>query len=117
MIKNYHRRKLNRPGSARRLLLSNLAEQLFLHEKIITTYARAKEAASFAEKIITQAKNPGLSSRRQVYRRIKDEVVRRKIYDVLVPRYQNRSGGYSRVFRLARRTGDGARMALLTLIS
>lgn len=117
MIKNYHRRKLNRTGSARRALLRNLAEQLFLHEKIVTTYAKAKEAARFAEKIITRAKKTGLSNQRLVYRQIKNPAVRRKIYEVLVPRYQSRPGGYSRIFHLPNRQGDNARMALLTLIS
>jgi large subunit ribosomal protein L17 len=116
-MKTYSGRKLNRPTGPRMALLRGLATSLLRHEQITTTYAKAKEVSRFAETIIAKAKNKNLTTIRLVNSQIQDKDVSRKIYDVLVPRYQTRSGGCTRVFRLTRRQGDGAEMALVKLIS
>lgn len=110
-------RKLSRPTGARMSMLRNLAVSLFRHEEIRTTVPKAKELARFAEGVLTQAKAKTLESRRRVTAEINDGDVRKKIYDVLVPRYQSRAGGCTRIFRLGTRPGDNAPIALIRLVS
>jgi large subunit ribosomal protein L17 len=87
------------------------------HEQVKTTYSKAREVARFTEGIVAQAKKKNLTSIRRVSAQIQDKEVNKKLHDVLVPRYQERPGGCTRVFRLGRRMGDGAEMALVKLIS
>lgn len=117
MIKNLGRRKLSRTSAHRRALLRNLAVSLFQHEKIRTTLPKAKELASFSEKLITKVRAGGILARRELLREINDEKVRNKILEVLVPRYQTRLGGYTRIFRVGTRIGDRAEMAIIKLVS
>jgi large subunit ribosomal protein L17 len=117
MIKNTHKRKLNRTGAHRKALLRNLATSLFQHEKITTTLPKAKELASFSEKLITMAKPATLNARRAISSEIKDKQVCQKLIEVLVPRYQARAGGYTQIYRLGTRPGDRAEMAIIKLIS
>lgn len=114
MIKTLGGRKLGVTGSHRRALLRNMATSLFLHEKIETTIAKAKELRPFAEKIITHA----VRGRHVLVRRdIHDRVVYRKLFDVLAPRYAQRPGGYIRILRMAPRLGDNAQRGIVTLLS
>jgi large subunit ribosomal protein L17 len=117
MIKNLNKRKLSRTGSHRKALLRNLATSLFLHEKIQTTLPKAKELASYSEKLITIARPSDLNAQRALAREIKDENIRKKIIEVLVPRYQSRKGGYTQIFKLGVRKGDNAEMAMVKLVS
>jgi large subunit ribosomal protein L17 len=109
-------RKLGRPTGARFALLRSQATSLFRHEQIQTTYAKAKEVSRFAEGILASAKRKGLPSLRKIAAEVTDKQLRKKIYDVLVPRYQSRPGGATRVVRLGQRAGDGAEMALVKLV-
>ncbi len=109
-------RKLNRPTGARKSLLRNLAVSLFRHEQIRTTVAKAKELSRFADGVLALAKAKTLESRRRVAGDVNDADVRKKIYDVLVPRYQSRAGGVTRIHRIGTRNGDNAEMALIRLV-
>lgn len=113
MIKNYGGRKLGRTGSHRRALLSNLATSLFLHERVTTTVAKAKELRPYAERLITAAKKGKYA---QVRRRIRDKQVYKKLFEVLAPRYQARPGGYTQILRLGARVGDNAEKGLVRLL-
>ncbi|MBN1622274.1 MAG: 50S ribosomal protein L17 [Endomicrobiales bacterium] len=117
MIKNLSRRKLSRTGGHRRSTLRNLATALFQHEKIKTTLPKAKELASYSEKLISTAKPSDLVARRYISREIKDKNIQKKLFEILVPRYQDRSGGFTQIFRIGERPGDGAEMAIIRLIS
>ena len=110
-------RKLSRPTGARMALLRSLTVSLFRHEEIRTTVAKAKELSRFAEGVLARAKKNTLESRRRVTADVNDEDVRKKIYDVLVPRYQDRPGGCTRIHRLGARSGDNAPVALIRLVS
>ncbi len=81
-----------------------------------TTEARAKETRSFVEKMITLGKRGTLHARRQALAFIYDEAVVRAVFDEIAPRYQDRQGGYTRVVKLGRRRGDGARIARIELV-
>jgi len=109
-------RKLGRTGAHRRALMTNLATSLFDKERITTTLPKAKELRSFAERLITKAKGDTLHARRQVARHVHDSEVLRKVFDQLSPRYADRPGGYTRIYKLGYRKGDSAEMAIIELV-
>ncbi len=115
MIKNLNRRKLSRPSSHRRALLRNLATSLFKHERIKTTYSKAKEVSWFSEKLISLARRGDLASKRRLYSELADKDVRKKIYEVIVQRYENKSSGWTKIHRLKIRKSDGAEIAIVSL--
>ena len=84
--------------------------------KIETTVTRAKEVGAMAEKMITLGKKNTLASRRQALAYItKDEVVR-KLFTTIAPQYEDRNGGYTRIYKLGPRRGDAAEMAVIELV-
>ena len=103
------------PGH-QRLLLSGLASQLFVHEAINTTEAKAKALRPYAEKLITFARRGDLAARRQVLRDIPDRDVVAKLFTDIGPRFAERQGGYTRILKLGQRAGDGAPMARIELV-
>jgi large subunit ribosomal protein L17 len=110
-------RKLGRKSGARLALLRSLSTSLLLHEKVETTVPKAKELIRFAEKIISAAKRQSLHGQKMVASQIQDLTVRRKIFEVLVPRYESRAGGYTKLIRSGFRQGDAAPMAVVKLIN
>ena len=110
------RMRLNVTSSHQKAMMRNMAIALFKHEKINTTLKRAKILRSFVEKLITTAKREDLHSRRLVARDIRDKELLKKIFDVYSARYQNKSGGYTRIIRIPPRKGDCAPMASISLI-
>jgi len=108
-------RKLGRTTGERKALLANLATELFKHEEIVTTEAKAKELRRFAERVISSAKKGGLNSFREVKREIGDKEVIKKIFETLVPRFKERKGGYTKIIKLGYRQGDRARVDLVKL--
>jgi large subunit ribosomal protein L17 len=94
-----------------RLLLATLASQLFVHEAIDTTEAKAKLLRPYAEQLITKAKKGDLSARRQVLKDIPDRDIVARLFHEIDPRFAGREGGYTRIMKLGQRRGDGAPMA------
>ena len=123
---NRPHRRLGRKSSHRKALLRNMVTSLFEHERIETTFAKAKECQRKAEKVITYAKRQFLKgATEQQYNhslRLVSPVVftgdqRIKAMEVLAYRYQYRQGGYTRVMRLSkRRKGDNAPLAVVELV-
>ena len=109
-------RKLSRTASHRRATLRNMAASLFLHERIETTTAKAKELRPFAERLITLARRGDLHARRLAAAKIGDREVVGKLFDELGPRYAERPGGYTRILKLGARKGDAADMSLIELV-
>jgi len=107
---------LDRKTAGRRSLLANLAESLFLYEKIETTKAKAKAVQGLAEKLITKAKANDLTARRAVAKVLYTENVVRKLMEQIAPRYKERHGGYTRVIASGTRVGDGAQKAIIALV-
>ena len=99
-----------------RLLLNTLAGQLFVHEAIKTTEAKAKAVRPLAEKMITFAKKGDVAARREVLKVIPDRDVVHKLFSDIGPRYAERPGGYTRILKLGQRQGDGAPMARIELV-
>jgi large subunit ribosomal protein L17 len=109
-------RKLSRTHSHRKALLRNLITSLFIHERIETTVAKAKEARRMGERMITFAKRGDVAARRHVARFVHGDDVVRKLFDTVAPWYTERNGGYTRIVRVGRRLGDAGETALLELI-
>jgi large subunit ribosomal protein L17 len=99
-----------------RLMLANLATSLFEHGRITTTEAKAKRLRPFAEKLVTFAKRGDLHARRQVMTVIRDKDVVHSLFAEIGPRYENRSGGYTRITKVGNRKGDNAPMAVIELV-
>jgi large subunit ribosomal protein L17 len=109
-------RILSRTHEHRRALLRNLVTSLFLHERIETTVAKAKEARRVAERMITFAKRGDIAARRHVDSYVFDPAATRKLFDTIAPWYAERQGGYTRIIRIGRRLGDAGEMAIFELV-
>src|ERR671918_269687 len=108
-----HRKKgrhFNRTSEHRKMMMRNLATSLFLHGRVETTTAKAKELRQYAEPLITKAKRGDLHARRLVARRIQDDQALSKLFEEIGPRFAERAGGYTRVRLLGHRAGDAAEM-------
>lgn len=104
---------LGRTSSHRKALLNNLVTSLVQHEKIVTTLGKAKELRRKADKMVTLAKRNNLNSRRIAAKSVKNKEALTKLFNTLGPRFANRYGGYTRIYRLGSRDGDAAKMAIL----
>jgi large subunit ribosomal protein L17 len=111
-------RKFKRSPSHRRMLLRNLATALLEHGKIQTTLAKAKEVQPFTEKLITLAKGGfKLDEFRRSLAVLTSKKVAFRLFNEIGPRYQDRPGGYTRIYKLAKvRQGDAAPMAVIALL-
>lgn len=123
-------RKLGRTSSQRKALLRDLTTELIVNEKIVTTEARAKEVRSTTEKMITLGKRGDLHARRQAAafvlnvvadvtedgEDVKVSSALQKLFAELAPRYADRNGGYTRIYKTMPRRGDGAPMVVLELV-
>ncbi len=117
-------KRLGRDMGHRNALRRNLINELFRHEHIQTTEAKARAIRGEAEKLITLAKrslahenpNRAVHGRRLVFARLRNKENVAKIFDDLAPRYEERPGGYTRMVKLGMRQGDAARMAVLELV-
>lgn len=109
-------RKLKRDKSHREALLRNLAREIFLREKIITTEAKAKEARELVEKVVTLAKRNDLSARRQAFALLQDRELVKKVFSEMPKRFEEREGGYTRILKLKERQGDSAPLVVLELV-
>ena len=119
-----------RPRKARRfggdadhqkLLLANLAASLFAAEAITTTESKAKALRPIAEKLITKAKKAQdgdlrIHRIRQIQAYLNDKEMTEKLVNDVAPRYTERPGGYTRIYKLGPRQGDNAPMARIELV-
>ncbi len=128
-------KKLGRSSAHRKSLRRNLVTSLFYHGYVETTEAKAKAVQGYAEKLITVAKrgvaaaeedpSRGVHARRlaegRMHRWVKDEEgywvdVLAILFEEIAPRYMDRPGGYTRIYKLGYRKGDAAPVALLELV-
>jgi large subunit ribosomal protein L17 len=118
-------RYLNRNSAQRKALFRNLMTELFRHESIRTTEAKAKAVRSNAEKLVTLAKRGAVKreaeesdvyERRRVAALLTDPALTKKLFDEIAERYKERPGGYTRILKLGKRQGDAAEMVILELV-
>ncbi|GGD23268.1 50S ribosomal protein L17 [Nocardioides daphniae] len=100
-----------------RLILANLATQLFEHGRITTTEAKARTLRPYAEKLITKAKKGDLHNRREVLKVIRDKGVVHVLFTEIAPTFAERPGGYTRITKIGPRKGDNAPMAVIELVT
>ncbi|MGP3958441.1 50S ribosomal protein L17 [Nonomuraea sp. 3N208] len=100
-----------------RLILANLATDLFRHGKIRTTVTKAKRLRPLAERLITKAKKGDIHNRRQVLTVVKDKGVVHHLFTELATTFAERPGGYTRITKIGPRKGDNAPMAVIELVT
>jgi large subunit ribosomal protein L17 len=111
------RRKLSRSASHRKSLFMNLSREVFDHERIKTTEAKAKAVAPEVEKLITLAKRGDQHARRQAMSALgQDKFIVYKLFEEIGPRYADREGGYTRILKLGPRKSDSTEMVFLELV-
>ena len=100
-----------------RIILANLATQLFEHGKITTTEAKAKRVQPLAERLISKAKRGDLHNRRQVLATVTDKGVVHILFTEIAPKLADRDGGYTRITKIGPRKGDNAPMAVIEIVT
>lgn len=109
--------RLGGSPSHEKIILANLATQLFEHGRIVTTEAKAKRLRPLAEKLITKAKRGDIHSRRLVLTTVKDKGVVHTLFTEIAPTMADREGGYLRITKVGPRKGDNAPMAMIELVT
>jgi large subunit ribosomal protein L17 len=109
--------RLGGSPSHERIILANLATQLFEHGRIVTTEAKAKRLRPLAEKLITKAKRGDIHARRLVLTTVKDKGVVHTLFTEIAPTMADREGGYLRITKVGPRKGDNAPMAMIELVT
>jgi len=109
-------RKLGKTTDQRMAMLRQQVTDFLDNGRMETTFTRAKEIGSMAEKMITLGKKKDLAAYRQALAFITREDVAKKIFDEIAPKYTERQGGYTRVTRIGPRRGDAAEMAVIELV-
>lgn len=108
---------LGRTTAHRNALMRNMAVSLVLHERVVTTPAKAKVVKPFVEKLVTLAKEGTMIRRRRVFAQLRDKAATTKIFEVIGPRFASRPGGYCRILRLSKnRLGDNGERAILEFV-
>lgn len=116
MIHRVHQRKFSRDTNARKALFKNLANDLILHERLVTTLAKAKSLRPIVEKLITKSRENSLVSRRFLLSKLGRENSVDKLLEVFGPIFLERPGGYLRISRINPRPGDQAQMAVIEFV-
>ena len=110
-------RKLSRHTRHRELMFRNMVVSLLQHERIKTTLAKGKELRGWADRIISLGKQGTLHARRRAFALLRDEGIVKRLFDQIAPKFKDREGGYTRIYRLGWRQGDGAPLSLVELVT
>jgi len=109
--------KLNRTSSHKNAMFRNMVTSLFKYDRIQTTDAKAKELRRWVDHIITLAKRGDLHARRQAMSIVREKAVVHKVFEEAPKRFASVSGGYTRIIKIGRRSGDAAQVSLIELIT
>ena len=114
--------KLNRRSDQRKAMLRDLVTQLIIHDRITTTETKAKELQRLADKMVTLGKKGTLASRKQAAQTVRfieaneDQNALQKLFDTIAPRFKERNGGYTRIYKMGPRRGDSTPMAIIEFV-
>ena len=108
-------RKLSRHTQHRKLMFRNMLVSLLQHERIKTTLAKSKELRGWVDRIISLGKKGTLHARRQAFAILREKEIVKKVFEEIVPRLKDREGGYTRIYKMGWRQGDGAPLSLIEL--
>ena len=106
-------RKLNRSAAHRKALMRNLVKALIQREQIRTTDAKAKELRRWADRIVTLGKQNTPHARRLAFAYLGNDKLVQRLFEDVAPRFQSRSGGYTRILKIGTRRGDAAPVSLV----
>jgi large subunit ribosomal protein L17 len=109
-------RKLSRNTSHREALMRNMVTSLLKFERIQTTLPKAKELRKVADQVITLVKRGDLHAQRQVRRIVREKSVFQKLFKEHRDKVMDRMGGYTRIYRLKNRIGDGAQLSIIEMV-
>jgi large subunit ribosomal protein L17 len=109
--------KLGRTSEHRSALLASLVCNLIEAKRIITTVPKAKAARSLAEKMVTLGKRGDLASRRRAISILRRPERVGALFESVAPAFKDRQGGYTRIMRLGRRSGDSSEMCILEWVN
>ncbi len=112
---------LGRKKAHREALLSNLASQLIVHKRIVTTLAKAKALRVYVEPLLTKTKKVDtkeiiMHQHRIVFSYLQNKESVKELFTVVAPKIASRPGGYTRIIKLGIRPGDNAEKALIELV-
>ena len=110
-------RKLSRHTQHRELMFRNMLVSLLQYERIKTTLAKGKELRSWADRIISLGKKGTLHARRRAFALLRDKGIVKKLFDEIAPQFKDREGGYTRIYKMGWRQGDGAPLSLVELVT
>ncbi|HVX49846.1 MAG TPA: 50S ribosomal protein L17 [Chitinophagaceae bacterium] len=115
-INNLGRKKAHRDS-----LLANLASQLIMHKRIVTTLAKARALRTYAEPLLTKTKKTGseaqiMHQHRIVFSHLQDKAAVKELFTIVAPKIASRPGGYTRIIKLGIRPGDNAEKAMIELV-
>lgn len=110
-------RKLSRHTQHRELMFRNMLVSLLQHERIRTTLAKGKEFRSWVDRMITLGKKGTLHARRQAFALLRNHEMVKKLFDEIAPKLKDREGGYTRIYKMGWRQGDGAPLSLVELVT
>jgi large subunit ribosomal protein L17 len=114
--------KLNRRSDQRKAMLRDLVTALIIHERITTTETKAKELQRLVEKMVTLGKKGTLAHRRQAAQTVRfidageDQNALQKLFNDIAPRFTERQGGYTRIYKMGPRRGDATPMAIIEFV-
>ncbi len=114
-----HGNKINHLGRKyghRAALLKNLSSALFMHKRIETTVAKAKELRGYVEPLVTKSKDNTTHSRREVFSYLQDKEAVKELFGTVAEKVAGRPGGYTRIIKLGFRPGDNADTAMIELV-
>ncbi len=109
--------KLGRTSAHRDSMLANQVCSLIASKRIKTTLAKAKATRSIAEKMVTLGKNGSLADRRRAIALLKNKEAVKELFSAIAPAFSDRAGGYTRIYKLGKRTSDSSEMALLEWVN
>ena len=110
-------RKLSRHSQHRKLMFRNMLVSLLEHERIRTTLPKAKELRRLADKIVTLGKQGSLHARRRAFALLRNEDMVKKLFGEIAPRFKERAGGYTRIYKMGWRQGDAAPISLIEFVT
>lgn len=116
MKKRIKKNNLGRIRDKRHQMIKSMTNSLVFYERITTTPAKAKVVRSFAEKLITSAKKGSLHDRREILKKISNEIATKKLMEVYGPKYKDRKGGYLRLTKTEPRHGDNSAQVILEFV-
>ncbi|NQX83277.1 MAG: 50S ribosomal protein L17 [Mycoplasmataceae bacterium] len=121
--RNRQQRQSNVHSPARRVRTErNQLTDLVIHEKLVTTHAKAKELQKKMDKLITWAKKDTIQARREVAKVLRNVNITKsqdavqKLFSDIAPKYKNRNGGYTRVLKYGHRKGDASLISIIAFV-